>query len=462
MYSVSAAYLNAIKSSGRELKAKFVINSLALTLDDSNIMSFSFNDGIVMREGFQIGTTVAAAFDMVVSNHNHTFDNTIFENAEGELFIGIVVDDAGTVEYCTMGLFTIENAPKPLETITLNAIDRMHKFEQPYTTALTYPATLGQIAQEICTAAGVTLKSAVFNNSTFVVQAAPVYDFTPTLRQAIGWVAEASGGFAKITRDGQLEITWLRDTAITVDGNSYSKLTVQDGIQTIDKLTIMYGDFGVSIGTGNNEYIIQDNPFLLVDSEADYSAIYSQLISLSYKPLVMNWIGNPALEAGDKIIVSGLDDIPFVAIVTNNKLTYGTGLKAESQAAGKSQTARDFASRGGISEQIKGARAQIKVLTDEVEFNVKGDINNIKSYLRVTETGTYIGRSDSPMQIRLGVTQDDAKLDLLQNGIPVAYINKLLMYITKLHVTQSAIIGVHLIEKYNDEITLIRYVGEGV
>jgi hypothetical protein len=50
-------------------------------------------------------------------------------------------------------------------------------------------------------------------------------------------------------------------------------------------------------------------------------------------------------------------------------------------------------------------------------------------------------------------------MDFLDNDKVVAYVNGQRMYIDTLEVLSSMVVGVHKLEKYNNDITLVRWVG---
>jgi hypothetical protein len=51
------------------------------------------------------------------------------------------------------------------------------------------------------------------------------------------------------------------------------------------------------------------------------------------------------------------------------------------------------------------------------------------------------------------------KLSFLDSGSEIAYVSSQKLFITEAEVLNSIKLGNHVIEKYNDEITLIRWVG---
>jgi hypothetical protein len=90
------------------------------------------------------------------------------------------------------------------------------------------------------------------------------------------------------------------------------------------------------------------------------------------------------------------------------------------------------------------------------EINDLGDeIQQVKTGITFDETGMTIGKSDNPMQMHLSNEQ----LEFKDSGQIVAYINGQKMYITAVEILQSLVVGNHKIEKYNNDITLVRWVG---
>lgn len=87
--------------------------------------------------------------------------------------------------------------------------------------------------------------------------------------------------------------------------------------------------------------------------------------------------------------------------------------------------------------------------------NIDGDVTEIKTGIRFDEAGMHIGKSDSPLQMTLSNEQ----LGFLDNGLLVAYVNGQKLYITMAEILESLVVGNHKIEKYDENITLVRWVG---
>lgn len=88
----------------------------------------------------------------------------------------------------------------------------------------------------------------------------------------------------------------------------------------------------------------------------------------------------------------------------------------------------------------------------------QSDIDEMHNYLSFDNVaGLTLGKSGSPLQI----TIDNEQMDFIDSGKVVAYVNGQKMYINTLQVLSSLVIGVHKIEKYNNDITMVKYVGGG-
>lgn len=87
--------------------------------------------------------------------------------------------------------------------------------------------------------------------------------------------------------------------------------------------------------------------------------------------------------------------------------------------------------------------------------SIDGQVKQINNYFDFGTNGLTIGKTDSP----LNITISNSEMDFVDNGSVVAYINGQKMFIDSLDVLSSLIVGVHKIEKYNSDISFLRWVG---
>jgi hypothetical protein len=172
-------------------------------------------------------------------------------------------------EFVPLGWFTAErpNAPDQI-VIQMTCYDFMQKFDQDMPTkealGISYPTTIGNLFVRMCEYAGVQYRTATFINSTAVIQKEPSFGAS-TMRDVLKWIAEAAGSNARFDRDGYLIMDWLRQTGQTYNANSYREFNPYwYATKKVDKLYNRDTQAGgeQTYGTGDEGYLIQDNPLL--------------------------------------------------------------------------------------------------------------------------------------------------------------------------------------------------------
>lgn len=170
-------------------------------------------------------------------------------------------------EFCPLGTFI---APRPDVVkklmIDVDANDQMTLFDTDMPTSLQeYTGTLAGMATALCTHVGVSLKSTDFLNATMSVTLTAEQSENKTMREVLGWVAEAACSNARFNRDGLLEFVWFSPVNVTFDEHNYTEFTPNwYETKAIDGLHIRNADSTEEyvFGAGTNAYMIQDNPFL--------------------------------------------------------------------------------------------------------------------------------------------------------------------------------------------------------
>lgn len=189
-------------------------------------------------------------------------------------------------EFAPLGVFF---AQRPdivrKKIIEVDANDLMVLFDKEMPEGLinyTNNTTLYNIAHALCgyvnptSPAIVTLKRNSWDNSDIKVTSEPEQFKGATMREVIGWIAEAACANAVFNREGQLEFRWFTTVDRTYDEHDYSEFTATwyetkpiDGLNirnadSTAELPLVYNEQTGDIdrGTGTNVYMIQDNPFL--------------------------------------------------------------------------------------------------------------------------------------------------------------------------------------------------------
>lgn len=367
MYNVTQEFLNIIKLPNRDFQSIVTIRDTIF--DDNNIIEFSLEEDVNPEDSFMIGSVASNKLEVTLID---VPDSLVLENAIVTPSIGLLVGD--NYEVVPLGVFTVDDPIKDKNTVKLTCFDNMIKLEKAYFSNLNYPASINSVAQEICSKAGVQLATTLPSTTINKIEGY-------TCREAISFIASFLGGFARFNRLGKLEIVSYADSNFSITGDNYFKLKTAEKSFTIGRLACKVGENIISVGASGNE-IQFENPIM---TQAQLNNIYNTLKALSYMPYNMDWQGNPALMAGDKITIVDVDNNTYNTFLMQQKLTYKGGLSATATAKGKTEQAQEFSSSGSLTnkvERVVTEQANIKLaLIDKATIQdleaVNGRIDNL-------------------------------------------------------------------------------------
>lgn len=386
MYEASDLFKNAITQPNRELRMKCTIEGVEYS--GSDVQQCSIEESILTSEEFKFGSATASTFEITLLNMDDSLTAKSFEGKELNIEIGAVLDKFHRpIEYVSLGYFIVEEATKEKNTIRLIGYDRMIYFEKPYISSLTYPATLLQITQEICSLAGVSLENTTFLNADFVVNYTPDLEEV-TLRKALEYVTELATGFACINRSGKLEIISLTSTNTTIDTSNHYSMNLSEYTYKIDKLVINNDGIVEERGTGTNILEIKDNIYGESPTSQLLDNIYNNVNGFEFKPFNCAWQGNVLTAPGDKITVSNKSGEMHQSFIAKQKFEYSSGLKCNVETRAKTKLQVDYGTKGTVAKSLDRVKAEIKNLGNEINLRVTKttydtDINDDTNGLKV-------------------------------------------------------------------------------
>lgn len=248
-------------------------------------------------------------------------------------------------EYVKLGTFLL-NTPKKrkVNLIAVSALDRMTRFDvaaDDFWNGLTYPVTIGQIFTQLCTFVGVPAATAFFINSAHLLDEAPMAAENITAREILGWVAQAACSFARMTRDGEVELAWFGTRPVSIPMTQYFSIAPAEyEVAQVDKLQISGSetDIGVVIGEGTNGYQILDNPLLYGATDTEVRTlgvpIYNRLIAYAaFSPIVAAAVCDWSIQAGD-IIEIALNGVPYALPVYTQTITWKGNARVTYESTG--------------------------------------------------------------------------------------------------------------------------------
>ena len=343
MINTSAEYKETILKNRvlhHEAKIEFA-DGTVITAQDAELYTFKISDNTSNTNSFDIGAAIAKQLELKIDNIEGTYSGRNFSRAKITARVGLELSE--TTEWLKKGIFYAEPGTLSGDTVSVTALDSMTKFDKPYTESkLQYPATLGQIVRDACSACNVSMSAdiASFPQNNFVVTARPS-DTSLTFRQILQYAGEIACLFFKINEDDKLTASWynisllesenIKENTETVKVEDYTGTIETDdvvvtGIKVVEESTTdsdtekneteyLYGTKGYVLEIKENK-LIQDGKGASV---AEYAG--KRLNGLTFRPLTIKCQGDPAIEAGDIAVVTDRKGKEYKTILTGATYT---------------------------------------------------------------------------------------------------------------------------------------------
>lgn len=398
MYSASSLFFQEIRKSDRKFKCKASIKFR----DGTVIETTDFmNHGIAIENdtsssgSFDLGAAIIGKLTLTLNNFDGQFSDYDFTDCVIWPYVGLVI--GSDTEWVPMGVFVEDNANVSDFTVTVEALDRLSLLDKPYSDSLlTYPATLSQIFKGICNDCGVQYMSAVFPNSEYIVPERP-NDEALTYREMLSYVAQLAGRFAHTDREGRIALNWYSDSSggvseddydggnftdwssgdeldgggfwdnadnadggsfvlgkgeykipalkslsaetdtITITGITFTAQVAEEGEEESESETVKY----IS-GTEGYTFDLTENPLIQHDVQKVLDAVAAGVVGMTFRPYSATMYPNPALEAGDKVILTDRKGNEYSSVITSMSYTHnGTqNISAEAETPSDKQSTR--------------------------------------------------------------------------------------------------------------------------
>ncbi len=355
------------------LKDGIVLN---LTNVDIWQNSFKVEDATSASGTFTIGAAVTGKLTVTLNNIYDTFSKYDFAEAEVIAYTGLQLSNS--LEKVRVGTYTIDEPSYDGSTISLSCLDHMSKFDKPYTdSTLQYPATLGQILSDACTCCGVTLLSADFPNSDYVVKNRPK-DEALIFGDIVAMVAQIAGCWAKTDEYGRLKLGWYNmsvfdndldggtfsttDTPYSdgdsadggnftdyssgdsIDGGTFANMALYHHIYSTQSFSVSTDDVvitGVRVTeefeeteqekkgtylTGEEGYVIEVSGNTLIqmgEAQAVADSLFEKIGGMRFRPLTASALTDPSIEAGDVAYFSDRKGNTYQAFISSRIFNLG-------------------------------------------------------------------------------------------------------------------------------------------
>ncbi len=320
----------------------------------------------------------------IVVNFNN-LDNTLnLQDKEIRLFIETEVDEENyRIKY---GDFIVQHPENENvnDNTSLTGLDYMIKTNVKYVDTITYPCTLRQLANNICTQCGLTLSKESFKNENFVVENNQFVS-GETCRQIIQGIALSAFSWARIDENNELHFDFDKDFSIkeeltndeyyNLDFNKElygptNRIIIRDS--QIDGENVTISDDESIATNGVNEIVIEDNPFAYTQEKREQLIEAGKdLFGFSYLPINSSkLIGYIYLNCLDRIKIKNMQGQSFETYLFNHIINYeGTALDTiEVPAMTKTETKYTF------TPDITQALKNTQVIVDKANQTITGII----------------------------------------------------------------------------------------
>lgn len=318
MHTVTDAFNAACSAPGREITSKVNFNGTT-DLPASEIQEIVVAEQFGSSDGVTIGAAFSSQCKVVIYKQTPALP---LSGGNFTPYAGIMVD--GAAQFVPKGKFYIpsDGVEKTGDLwLTITGYDRMAGLTAEYVPTIPFPATPTQMLVDVCTQAHVTAPSVTMPD---IQIAAP---YSGSLRQQLGWLAGLIGCNAKFDATGNLVFCWYADNGLTLGWDvQYMdglELTA-DGAFTINSLLTGTEENPISVGTGLG--ITSTNPYMTAEQAA---VVLAQISGKSLMPCKLKWRGNPAVEAGDSVAVTGRDGKALTVYVMEQRMTIKGGMSAD-------------------------------------------------------------------------------------------------------------------------------------
>lgn len=260
----------------------------SVTLTDADIYGgISFTHDLNTGDEFTIGNTASASVKFVTETQLplYTKDQTN----------GVFT---WTQDSVSRGTYYITEVTKADGKYDITAYDAISLLDVNISAlSISFPATVSGLASVIAAYIGCTVSGTIVNGSLAVNS----LDADMSVRQLLGYIAEASGCSVKIDGANHLCFMYYADSGITLTASDYVKIEVADyTCAAIDNVTIYnsQGEIQASYGSGGNSLFIGQNPFLEYAADSNAYNIYSKVHGLVYAPVRCDLFDESGLEVG--------------------------------------------------------------------------------------------------------------------------------------------------------------------
>ncbi|MFA7201151.1 MAG: hypothetical protein WC098_07035 [Bacteroidales bacterium] len=341
-----------------EITCETVNDTIVITDEDIRSGGLSINRYCSVGGSIGIGSAVAAELTLSLDNSDGKFNGVIFEGADMHVVIKIrdVTVEESPIYSIPMGYFTVDEAPRMLETINLVALDRMVLLDKAVDKdLLVFPSSLENLLHQVCGICNLSTDVSFSSqpNGSYMVTVAPESDDL-TYRQIVSWIAELTGRCAYINHDGRLQFEFY-DTGqlqpVTEIGlaDRFSSDLAENAI-TISGVQIVSDEDNKYLA-GDEEYAfsIEGNELIRNGEQSVADALFAKLGGFTYTPFSAVIHSSPHLYPTDPVVFIDKDGNEHFSLIT--EVTFALNRNTSIESVGESALRKGWAATNPLTKR---------------------------------------------------------------------------------------------------------------
>lgn len=432
MINVSNDFKTEVKKSAKQIKA-YIKDQETYPTELTEVDGLK---SIVITQETSLLHTVMRQVDIKHFGTHNFLDQYI------NVGLGVVLPDTST-EYIDYGSFKIieRKIEKDKDYTTLKGYDKMIesliKWDLDPIYDITYPATVKELLEAICTRLGWTLKSTTFPHHDTEIEGDEFTGVVETYRDVLEMIAEVTGSIIYFDVDDELVVAQVShdtplDTLSADDLNTLdikakwgeinsvvlSRTPAEDNILQKDQTSIdLNGLFEIKI---ENNLIVDSN------REGWISPIFAELNGLEFYPFSADLAGLGYFQLGDRITLEDLEENQFGTVILGIKTSLIDGGFMESYFTGiPDKTSTKYQYAGVIGQRIKNTEIIVDKQKGEIILVNQALNDSIAQISITTDTitqtvNTIASQVDVNNDNIADIIEDVTQLQIQADGLEIA------------------------------------------
>ena len=383
MYPVTQTIIDGFKTASRQ-SLSILVNpvtgsSFELTSADVLTNGLTINRYSASGDSISLGSCVAADLNLRLENGDGRFNSVVFEGAQLKVSVGVQIGN--NTSWIPLGYFTVDNAPRRLEIITITALDGMVQFDKEINlSALGLPCSISTLVRNIRNECNITLATDpdTLPNHAFVTPS-EIDTENLTYRNLLQWACEIMGVCGYMDWNDHLVLSWYASTspAITLTEADRYNSDLYENAVTITGIRVKGVENEALYGTNTYALNIEGNRLIAEGQEETIANGLSSLVNFTYHPFSASILPAPYLMPMDMLSFT-YNSTTYTVAVTETNFTISAPLQL--RGTGESAQTKSYAR---INPLTSRERAVIDTVKAEVNATLSKAVNNLTDFNQI-------------------------------------------------------------------------------